>query len=45
MERSFKFYKSKLENKTFGGLVGQFVDLETSYAFKKLFKNVLIWIS
>ena len=35
------FINQNLENKkTFGGLVGQLVDLETSYAFKKLFKNV-----
>ena len=35
------FINQNLGNKkTFGGLVGQLVDLETSYAFKKLFKNV-----
>ena len=38
---ALSFINQNLENKkTFGGLVGQLVDLETSYAFKKLFKNV-----
>ena len=40
-KEALSFINKNLENKkTFGGLVGQFVDLETSYAFKKLFKNV-----
>ena len=40
-KETLSFINQNLENKkTFGGLVGQFVDLETSYAFKKLFKNV-----
>ena len=40
-KEALSFINQNLENKkTFGGLVGQFVDLETSYAFKKLFKNV-----
>ena len=35
------YIDKNLENKkTFGGVIGQLVDLETSYAFKKLFKNV-----
>ena len=28
------------DKKTFGGIVGQLIDLETSYAFKKFFKDV-----
>ena len=40
-KEALNFINQNLENKkTFGGLVGQLVDLETSYAFKKLFKNV-----
>ena len=40
-KEALSFINQNLENKkTFGGLVGQLVDLETSYAFKKLFKNV-----
>ena len=40
-KEALNFINHNLENKkTFGGLVGQLVDLETSYAFKKLFKNV-----
>ena len=40
-KEALSFIIQNLENKkTFGGLVGQLVDLETSYAFKKLFKNV-----
>ena len=40
-KEALSFINQNLENKkTFGGLVGQIVDLETSYAFKKLFKNV-----
>ncbi|MBL6758838.1 MAG: NADH-quinone oxidoreductase subunit G [Pelagibacteraceae bacterium] len=35
------YIDKNLENKkTFGGVIGQLVDLETSYAFKKLFTNV-----
>jgi len=38
---ALSFINQNLENKkTFSGLVGQLVDLETSYAFQKLFKNV-----
>ena len=37
----FSYIDKNLENKkTFGGVIGQLVDLETSYAFKKLFKNI-----
>ena len=40
-KEALNFINHNLENKkTFGGLVGQLVDLETSYAFKKLIKNV-----
>ncbi len=40
-KEAINFINKNLENKkTFGGLVGQLVDLETSYGFKKLFKNV-----
>ena len=40
-KEALSFINQNLENKkTFGGIVGQLVDLETSYAFKKLFKNV-----
>ena len=40
-KEALNFINQNLENKkTFGGLVGQLVDLETSYAFQKLFKNV-----
>ncbi|WP_440679317.1 NADH-quinone oxidoreductase subunit NuoG [Candidatus Pelagibacter sp. HIMB1517] len=40
-KEALSFINQNLENKkTFGGLVGQLVDLETSYAFKKLFNNV-----
>ena len=40
-KEALSFINQNLENKkTFGGLVGQLVDLETSYAFKNLFKNV-----
>ena len=40
-KEALSFINQNLENKkTFGGLVGQLVDLETSYAFKRLFKNV-----
>ena len=40
-KEALSFIIQNLENKkNFGGLVGQLVDLETSYAFKKLFKNV-----
>ena len=39
-KEAINFINQNLENKkTFGGLVGQLVDLETSYAFKKFFKN------
>ena len=38
---ALSYIDKNLENKkTFGGVIGQLVDLETSYAFKKLFKNV-----
>ena len=40
-KEALSFINQNLENKkTFGGLIGQLVDLETSYAFKKLFNNV-----
>jgi len=38
---ALSYIDKNLENKkTFGGVIGQLVDLETSYAFKKLFTNV-----
>ncbi len=40
-KEAINFINENLENKkSYGGLVGQLVDIETSYAFKKLFKNV-----
>ncbi len=39
-KETYKFLKENLANKkSFGGLVGQLTDIETSYAFKKLFEN------
>jgi NADH-quinone oxidoreductase subunit G len=40
-KEAIDYLKTKIQNKnSFGGIVGQTIDLETSFAFKEIFKNV-----